>query len=147
MPWHGLKHGPEALRGSAHPFGSEPPWDVGVSRQRRPEGRGEARRGLAPLKHFQPLGNSTEASTPRGHRTPRPHGPQASHHTYCGRILGGGCLPPTFRARRTFSMEGSRVGRLGGGGNLPVKPQVPQNYYPSASKQTPREFKRLTQKQ
>ena len=110
VPWHGLKHGPEALRGSAHPFGFETPWDVGVTRQRQPE----ARRGLAPLKHFQPLGNSTEASTPRGHRTPRPHGPQASHHTDCGRI-GGGCLPPTFRAKRTFSMEGPRVGRLGGG--------------------------------
>ena len=123
MPWHGLKHGPEALRGSAHPFGSEPPWDVGVTRQRWPE----ARRGLAPLKHLQPLGNSTEASTPRGHRTPRPHGPQASHHTDCGRIRWGACLPPTLRARRTLSMEGPRVGRLGGGGWREPASQTPSH--------------------
>lgn len=41
-------------------------------------------------------------------------------------------------------MEGQRVGRARGW-NLPVKPQVTQNYYPSASKQMLREVERLTQ--
>lgn len=149
VPWHSLKHGPEALRGLARPLGSEPP-----GTQESP-GRGGLRGGVkreggwppcAPQRHFQPLGNSTEASTPRDHRTPRPHGPQASHHKDCGRIRGWRGLPPTFRARRTFSIEGQRVGRAGGVGNLPVKPQVTQHYNPSARKQTLREVKRLTQK-
>ena len=111
VPWHGLKHGPEALRGSAHPFGFETPWDVGVTRQRQPE----ARRGLAPLKHFQPLGNSTEASTPRGHRTPRPHGPQASHHTDCGRIGGGGVFLPLLELREHFQWKDREWGGWGAG--------------------------------
>lgn len=147
VPWHSLKGGPDALWGSARPLGSEPPGT------RESPGRGGLRGGVrqgggwprcAPQRHFQPLGNSTEASTPRDHRTPRPHGSQASHHKDCGRIRGWRGLPPTFRARRTFSMEGQRVGRARGW-NLPVKPQVTQNYYPSASKQMLREVKRLTQ--